>query len=174
MLGWGPASLVVLFVLSLCSLTMRTSSASSRFVGLRIEGRPTENSKSRRPGGRLGSPTVVVVGVLPVGYLPPPGKGNQKISEIRYPYGSEYMRVSVRYADVVGPSRVKPSFAKTFATHYGPPSGVRIWCPDLLTFCVGPVPKMVCFFEAAFENGLLFPLHPFIKNVLQHFNVCPS
>ena len=36
------------------------------------------------------------------------------------------------------------------------------------------VPKMVYFFEAAFENGLRFPLHPFIKSILQHFNVCPS
>ena len=26
----------------------------------------------------------------------------------------------------------------------------------------------------AFENGLLFPLHPFIKRVLQHFNDRPS
>ena len=25
----------------------------------------------------------------------------------------------------------------------------------------------------AFDNGLRFPLHPFIKGVLQHFNVCP-
>ena len=33
---------------------------------------------------------------------------------------------------------------------------------------------MVCFFEVAFENDLRFPLHPFIKRVLQHFNVCPS
>ena len=33
---------------------------------------------------------------------------------------------------------------------------------------------MVCFFEVAFDNGLHFPLHPFIKSVLQHFNVCPS
>ena len=33
---------------------------------------------------------------------------------------------------------------------------------------------MVCFFEAVFENGLRFPLHPFIKNILQHFNICPS
>ena len=33
---------------------------------------------------------------------------------------------------------------------------------------------MVCFFEVAFENGLCFPLHPFIKRALQHFNVCPS
>ena len=36
------------------------------------------------------------------------------------------------------------------------------------------VPKMVCFFEVAFDHGLRFPLHPFIKGVLQHFNVCPS
>ena len=33
---------------------------------------------------------------------------------------------------------------------------------------------MVCFFEAAFENDLRFPLHPFIKRVLRYFNVCPS
>ena len=33
---------------------------------------------------------------------------------------------------------------------------------------------MVWFFEVAFENGLSFLLHPFIKRVLQHFNVCPS
>ena len=32
----------------------------------------------------------------------------------------------------------------------------------------------MCFFEVAFDNGLRFPLHPFIKGVLQHFNVCPS
>ena len=36
-----------------------------------------------------------------------------------------------------------------------------------------PVPKMVCFFKVAFDNSLRFPLHPFIKEVLQHFNVCP-
>ena len=46
--------------------------------------------------------------------------------------------------------------------------------PDVLTTYVVQVPKMVCFFEVAFENGLKFPLHPFIKRVLQHFNVCPS
>ena len=33
---------------------------------------------------------------------------------------------------------------------------------------------MVCFFEVTFNNGLSFPLHHFIKRVLQHFNVCPS
>ena len=110
-----------------------------------------------------------------MGYLPPPGKGKEKISEIRYPCGSEYLRASMRYTDVMGPSRVlDPSFAKAFATRYGPPFGVRIWCPDLLTSYIVPVPKMVCFFKAAFENDLRFPLHPFIKNVLQCFNVYPS
>ena len=153
---------------------MHASSRSSRSVGLRIKGRPTEEPKSGQTGGGLGSPTAVVDRIFPVGYLPPPGEGKGKISEIRYPYGSEYLRAAVRYADTVGPSRVEPSYAKTFATRYGPPFGVRIWCPDLLMSYVVPVPKMVYFFEAAFENGLHFPLHPFIKSVLQHFNVCPS
>ena len=44
----------------------------------------------------------------------------------------------------------------------------------MLTTNVVEVPKMVCFFEMAFKNGLRFLLHPFIKRVLQHFNVCPS
>ena len=103
---------------------MRASSRSSLSVGLRIEGRSTEDFESRRPGGGLGSPVAVVAGVFPIGYLPPPGKGKEKIREIRYPCCSEYLRAAVRYADAVGPSRVEPSFAKTFATHYGPPSGV--------------------------------------------------
>ena len=83
---------------------MHTSFGSSRSVGLRIEGRSTEDSESARPGDGLGSPAIVVTRVLPVGYLPPPGKGNEKISEIRYPCGSEYLRAAVRYADAVGPS----------------------------------------------------------------------
>ena len=49
-----------------------------------------------------------------------------------------------------------------------------MWSPDVLTSYVVSVPKMVCFFEVAFDNGLHFPLHPFMKGVLQHFNVCPS
>ena len=107
-------------------LIMRASFGSSRSVGLRIKGRPTEDSESTRPGGGLGSPAAVVVGVLSVGYLPLPGKGKEKISDIRYPCGSKYLRVAVRYEDAVGPSRFEPSFAKTFATCYRPPFGVRI------------------------------------------------
>ena len=143
-------------------------------VGLRIEGKPVDESALGQNGGGLSGLIAVVVGVLPVSYLPPPGKGKGKISKIRYPGGSDYLRAAVRYAEVVGPSWVEPSFAKNFATCYGPPSGVRIWCSDILTSYVVSVSKMVCFFEAAFENGLRFPLHHFIKSVLQHFNVCPS
>ena len=168
MLGWGPASFVALFVLSFRHVVMRAS------IGLRIEGRPVEESVSGRNGGGLGGPVAVVAGVLLVGYLPLPGKGRGKINEIRYLGGFEYLRAAGRYADAVGSSRVNPSFAKIFTTRYEPPSSVRIWCPDILTSYVVSVPKMVCFFEATFENGLRFPFHPFIKSVLQHFNVCSS
>ena len=131
MLGWGPASFVVLFVLSLRRLVMRASSRSSRSVSLCIEGRPGEEPESRQTGGELGSPATVVARVLPIGYLPPPCKGKGKISEIMYPCGSKYLRATVRYADAVGPSRVEPLYAKTFTTRYGPPpaseSGVLIF-----------------------------------------------
>ena len=90
---------------------MRASSGSFRSVGLRIKGRPVEDSEWARPSSKPGSPTVMVVGVLPAGYLPPPGKGKEKISEIRYLCGSEYLRAALRYAGAMGPSRVEPSFA---------------------------------------------------------------
>ena len=74
----------------------------------------------------------------------PFGKGKGKISEIRYLSGSEYFKAAVKYADVVGPSRVEPLYEKTFVTRYRPPLGVQVWCPDLLTFYIVQVPKMVC------------------------------
>ena len=168
MLGYGPTFLIVSFFLFLRRLVMRAS------VGLRVEGRLVDKSVSGQNGDELGGPIAVVVEVLPVGYLPLPGKGKGKINEIRYSGGSEYLRAVVRYADAVGPSRVEPSFAKFFATRYGPLFGFRIWCPDILTSYVVFVPTMVCFFEAAFENGLRFPLNPFIKSFLQHLKVFPS
>ena len=106
-----------------------------------IEGRPTEESESRRAGGGLGSPAAVVAGVLPISYLPPPGKGKGKISKIRYPCGFEYLRAAVRYADAVGPSRVEPSYDKTFATRYRPPPDVRIWCMTFSRLMLFPFPK---------------------------------
>ena len=104
----------------------------------------------------------------------PLDKGKGKINLITYSGGSDYLKSVVQHAVTVGPSKVGPSYGATFAKRYRPPSDVRVWSPDVLTFYVVPVPKMVCFFEVAFENGLRFPLHPFIKGVLQHFNICPS
>ena len=104
----------------------------------------------------------------------PLDKGKGKLKEIRFPSGSEYLRAVIQKAEVVGPSRVEPLYGEIFTAWYGPLFGVQVWCPDTLTTYVVEVPKMVCFFEVVFKNGLLFPLHPFIKRVLRHFNVCPS
>ena len=104
----------------------------------------------------------------------PLDKGKGKINLIKYPGGSNYLNSSVQHAAIVGPSKVDPSYGVTFAERYRPPPGVRIWTPDVLTFYAASVPRMVCFFEVAFDNGLRFPLHPFMKGVLQHFNICPS
>ena len=104
----------------------------------------------------------------------PLDKGKGKINLIKYPGGSDYLKSPVQHAVTVGPSKVGPSYGATFAKRYRPPLGVRVWSPDVLTFYVVSVPRMVCFFEVTFDNGLRFPLHPFIKGVLQLFNVCPS
>ena len=101
-------------------------------------------------------------------------KGKGRIDKIKYPVGSEYLKLVVRNALAVGPNRVEPLYGETFARRYRPPFSVKVWSPDILTSYMVQVPKMVCFFEVAFDNGLRFPLHPFIKRVLQHFNVCPS
>ena len=104
----------------------------------------------------------------------PLGKGKKKINLIKYPKGSDYLKSAIRHALNVGPSKVGPSYEFIFTERYRPPPGVRIWSPDVLTLYAASVPSMVCFFEVAFDNGLRFPLHPFIKGVLQHFNICPS
>ena len=153
---------------------MLTSSGPNRSFGLRIGRRPAEESEPRQTGGGSGSLAAVVDRAPPTDHPSPSGKGKEKISKIRYPSGSEYLKAAVKYADTVGPSRVKPLYEKTFITCYKPPFGIQVWCPDLLTSYIVQVPKMVCFFEAAFENGLRFPLHPFIKNVLQHFSFFSS
>ena len=88
--------------------------------------------------------------------------------------GLEYQKSAVKNTLAVGPSRIGPLYRETFARRYRPPFGVQVWSPDILTSFVVQVPKMVCFFEVAFDNGLCFPLHPFIKRILQHFNVYPS
>ena len=110
----------------------------------------------------------------------PLDKGKGRVDYIKYPGGggggggSEYLKSVVQNALAVGPNKVGPLYGATFARRYQPSFGVRVWSPDVLTSYVVSVPKMVCFFEVAFDNGLRFPLHPFIKGVLQHFNVYPS
>ena len=89
-----------------------------------------------------------------------------KINEIRYPSGFEYLRAAIQNVEAVGPSWIEPLYGEIFVARYGPPFGIQVWCPDVLTTYIVQVPKMVCFFEVAFENGLRFPLHPFIKRVM--------
>ena len=145
---------------------MRTSSRPSRPSGMRIGGSSTEGSGLGQIRGGSDRPTIVVDRFPLAGPPSPHGKGKGKVSVIRYPSGSTYLRAAGQNAEAVGPSRVESSFRHNFASRYRPPFGVRIWCSNFLTSYIVLVPKMVCFFEAAFKNGLRFPLHPFIKSVL--------
>ena len=141
---------------------------------LRIGGDSSAVASSRRTGGASDPSAAVELRNAP-GALPLPlDKSKGRVNLIKYPGGSEYLNSAVQHALTEGPSKVDPSYGATFARRYRPPFGVRVWSLDVLTFYVVSVPKMVCFFEVAFDNGLRFPLHPFIKGVLQHFNVCPS
>ena len=105
---------------------MRASSGSSRSTGLHIGGRPAEGSESEQVGGGSGGLPIAAVRAPLVGHPPLLGKGKERISEIRYPTGSEYLRAAVRCSDAVGPSGVEPSYAKMFATRYKPPVGIRV------------------------------------------------
>ena len=87
---------------------MRTSSKPNRSSGLRIGGWPTEESESRRADGGFGNLAAVVDRAPLEGHLSPPGKGKGKISEIKYPSGSKYLRAAMKYKDAMGPSRVTP------------------------------------------------------------------
>ena len=146
----------------------------SRSSSLRIGGDSSTESGLGRTGGEYNRLAMVVLQDAPGKPPSPMSKGKDKIYEIKYLVGSEYLKSAVQNALAVGPSRVELLFGEIFARRYRPLFGVQVWSPDVLTSYVVQVPKMVCFFEAAFENGLRFPLHPFIKWVLQHFNVCPS
>ena len=146
----------------------------SRSSALRIGGDSSTESGLGRMSGEFNRLAMVVLRDA-LGEPPSPlGKGKDKIDEIKYSVGSEYLKSAMQNALAVGPSRIEPLFGEVFARRYRPPFGVLVWSPDVLTSYVVQVPKMVCFFEVAFENGLRFPLHPFIKRVLQHFNFCPS
>ena len=134
-----------------------------RSSSLRIGGDSSAVAGSGRTGGVFDRSAGVELRDAP-GVPPfPLDKGKGRIDLIKYPRGSEYLKSAVQHALVVGPSKVGPSYGATFVRRYRPPFGIRVWSPDVLTSYVVSVPKMVCFFEVAFKNGLRFPLHPFIK-----------
>ena len=113
---------------------MHTSYGPNRSSSLRIRGRPAEESESRWTGGGSSSLAVVVNSAPPADHPSPSGKGKGKITEIRYLSGSNYLKVAVKYADVVGPSRVESLYEKTFVTCCRPPllafkSGALIFSP---------------------------------------------
>ena len=159
-LGFGPTSGIPIGPGRSSSLCIRVDSSAV--------------SGSGQTGGESNRLVVVVLRDAPGEPPSPLGKGKDKIDEIKYPVGSEYLRSTVQNALAMGPSRVEPLYGEVFARRYKPPFGIQVWSPGVLTSYVVQVPKMVCFFEVAFENGLRFPLHPLIKRVLQHLNVCPS
>ena len=127
---------------------MRTSSRPNRSSCLRISGSFAEEPDLGHTGEGSGHPAIVVDNVPLEGPPSPFGKGKSKVSEIRYPGGSDYLRAVMQNAEAVGPSRIEPFFGKTFAARYRPPFGVHVWCPNFLTSYIVQVLKMVCFFEA--------------------------
>ena len=145
-----------------------------RSSSLRIGGDSSAVASSGRTGGASDRSAGVKLRDAPRAPPFPLDKGKGKVDLIKYPGGSEYLKSVVQHALTVGPSKVGLSYRATFARRYRPPFGVRVWSPDVLTSYLVSMPKMVCFFEVTFDNGLRFPLHPFIKGVFQHFNVCPS
>ena len=137
-----------------------------RSSSLRIDGDSPTVPSSGRTRGAPDRSAMAECQTAPRAPPLPLHKGKGKINLIEYPRGSDYLKSAVQHAVTMGPSKVGPSYGATFAKCYRPPSDVRVWSPDVLTFYVVIVPKMVCFFEVSFENGLRFPLHPFIKGVL--------
>ena len=97
------------------------SMGPSRSSVLRIGSNSTEASGSRRTGGESDSLAVVVHRVTPGKPPFPLGKGKGKISEIRYPNGSEYLRATIHNAEAMGLSRVEPLYGEIFVARYGPP-----------------------------------------------------
>ena len=106
---------------------MRASSGSIRFAGLHIGGKPSEGAESEQVGGGFGGILSAAIWAPLVGHPPLPSKGKKRISEIRYLIGSEYLRATVRCSNAVGPSRVEPSYAEIFSTHYRPLTSIYVW-----------------------------------------------
>ena len=87
----------------------------SRSSALHIEGDSSAESGLGRTGGESNCLAMVVLRDAPREPPSPLGKGKDKIDEIKYPVGSEYLKSTVQSALDVGPSRVEPLFGEVFA-----------------------------------------------------------
>ena len=114
-------------------LTMRTPLGLSHPPVLCIGGSFTKEPDLGQTGEGSGHQAICFDRVPLAGPPSPSGKGKSKVSEIRCPGGSDYLRAAMQNAEVGGPSRIEPFFGKTFAARYRPPFGVHVWCPDFLT-----------------------------------------
>ena len=98
----------------------------SRSSSLRIEGDSSAVSGSGRTGGASDDLNWVVLRNAPREPPFPLDKGKRKINEIKYPRGSEYLKLAVQNALAVGPSRIEPLYGATFARRYRPPFGIQV------------------------------------------------
>ena len=76
------------------------------------KGSSAEEPDLGQTGEGSGRPAIVVDRVPLVGPPSSSSKGKSKVSEIRYPGGSYYLRAVVQNAEAVGPSRIEPFFWK--------------------------------------------------------------
>ena len=65
-----------------------------------------------------------------------------------------------------------PSLGLGIGSKY--PERVRIRLPHKEERACHFSPGKVCFYETAFQCGFRFPVHPFIMELLNHFNIAPG
>ena len=94
------------------------------YSSLRIGGDSSAVSGSGRISGESNRLAVVVLRDAPGEPPSALGKGKDKIDEIKYPVGSEYLKSAVQNALAVSPSRVEPLYGEVFTRRYRPPFGV--------------------------------------------------
>ena len=116
---------VLHFLLLFSFLALSISMGPGRSSVLRIGSNPAEASSSGRTGGESDNLAVVVHRVAS-GETPfPLVKVKGKINEIRYPSGSEYLRVPIHNVEVVGSNRSNLYMVRSLWPGMGPRLGSR-------------------------------------------------
>ena len=54
------------------------------------------------------------------------------------------------------------------------PTGIQIRLPEADETIVSTRPSEVAFYKAAFQVGLCLPIHPMLRRILAHYNVCQA